>query len=68
MTTRRPSEVGAARGNNGTESSNSGQNPPHVKRTLMKLNRVQVVIFAYEAGVNPPRGALGRAAVNRARP
>ncbi len=32
----------------------------------MKLNprdRVQVVIFAYEAGVNPPRGALGRVAV-----
>ncbi|MGI8902596.1 MAG: response regulator [Solirubrobacteraceae bacterium] len=32
----------------------------HVKRILMKLNlrdRVQVVIFAYEAGVNRPRGA-----------
>ncbi|MGI8429020.1 MAG: response regulator [Solirubrobacteraceae bacterium] len=43
----------------------------HVKRTLMKLNlrdRIQVVIFAYETGVNRPRGTLDRVAVNRARP
>ena len=37
----------------------------HIRRILMKLDlrdRVQVVIFAYETGVNRPVGADARAA------
>jgi DNA-binding NarL/FixJ family response regulator len=39
----------------------------HVKRVLMKLDlrdRVQAVIFAYETGVNRPRGAATDRATN----
>jgi DNA-binding NarL/FixJ family response regulator len=41
----------------------------HVKRILMKLDlrdRVQVVIFAYETGVNPPGGSQAKAPEPRA--